>query len=72
MFTLTHNEAKAIGNVVEGIIFILSHSTRALMDSGTSHNFVSESFAYALSESLQPLESDIAVVTSGGEELQSS
>ena len=72
MFTLKHDEVEASGNVVEGTIFILGHSTRALMDSGASHSFVSESFACTLSESLQPLESDMAVATLGGEELLSS
>ena len=42
------------------------------MDSGASHNFVSESFASTLSQSLQSLESDMAVVTPRGEELLSS
>ena len=72
MFTLTHDETEASGNVVEGIVFILGHLARALMDSGASHSFVSESFACTLSQSLQPLELDMAVVTLEGEELQSS
>ena len=52
MFALTHDEAEASDNVVEGIIFVLGHSIRALMDSGASHSFVLESFACTLSESL--------------------
>ena len=72
MFALTHDEAEASNNVVEGIIFVLGHSARALMDSGASHSFVSESFASTLSQSLQPLKADIAIVTPGGEELLSS
>ena len=72
MFALTHDEAEASGNVIEGTIYVLGHSARALMDSGTSHSFVSESFASTLSQSLQPLELDMAVVTPGGEELLSS
>ena len=72
MFALTHDEAEASDNVVEGTIFVLDHSVRALMDSGASHNFVSESFASTLSRSLQLLESDMIVVTLGGEELLSS
>ena len=72
MFALTHDEVEASSNVVEGTIFILGHSARALMDNGASHNFVSESFACNLSESLQPLESDMTVVTPRGEELLSS
>ena len=69
MFTLTHDEAEAFSNVVEGIVFVLSHSTRALMDGGASHSFMSESFAGILSQFLQPVESDMVVVTPGGEEL---
>ena len=42
------------------------------MDSGASHNFVSESFASTLSQSLQSLESDMVVVIPRGEELLSS
>ena len=42
------------------------------MDSGASHSFVSESFAGILSQMVQPVEVDMAVVTPGGEELLSS
>ena len=52
MFALTHDEVEASDNVVESTIFVLGHSVRALMDSGTSHNFMSESFASTLSQSL--------------------
>ena len=72
MFALTHNKVEASSNIVEGTDFILSHSVRALMDSGASHSFVSESFTSTLSQSLQLLELDMAVVTPGGEELLSS
>ena len=72
MFALTHDEVEASGNVVEGMISILGHSARALMDSGASHSFVSESFAGILSQVVQPVEADMAVVTPGGEELLSS
>ena len=72
MFALTHNEAETSSNIVEGTISILGHSTRALIDSGASHNFVSKSFANTLSQSLQSLESDMVLVTPGGEELLSS
>ena len=65
MFALTHDEVEASGNVVEGTIFILGHSARALMDSGASHSFVSKSFACTLSQSLQSLESNMAVATVG-------
>ena len=72
MFALTHDEAETSDNVVEGTIFILGHSVRALMGNGASHSFVFESFASTLSQSLQLLESDMVVVTLGGEELLSS
>ena len=72
MLALTHYEAEASDNVVEGIISVLGHPVRALMDSGASHSFVSGSFASTLNQSLQPLESDMVVVTLGGEELLSS
>ena len=72
MFALTHDEAEASGNVVEGTIFVLDHSARALMDSDTSHSFVSKSFAGILSQFLQPVEADMAVVTPGGDDLLSS
>ena len=49
MFTLTHDEAEASDNVIEGIVFVLGHLARALMNSGASHSFVSESFASTLS-----------------------
>ena len=52
MFALTHDEAEASDNMVEGMISVLSHSARALMDNGASHSFVLESFACSLSESL--------------------
>ena len=42
------------------------------MDSGASHSFVSESFAGILSQMVQPIEADMAVVTPRGEELLSS
>ena len=67
MFALTHDEAEASGNVVEGTISILGHSARALMDSGASHSFVLESFADVLSQFVQPVEADMAVVTPGGD-----
>ena len=72
MFALTHDEAEASGNVVEGTVSVLGHSARALMDSGASHSFVSESFAGILSQVVQPVKADMAVVTPGGEELLSS
>ena len=72
MFSLTHDEVEGSSNIVEGTVYVLGHSARALMDSGTSHSFVSESFAGTLSQFFQPVESDMAVVTLGGEELLSS
>ena len=72
MFALTHDEAEASDNVVEGTISVLDHSARALMDSGASHSFVSESFAGILSQFVQPAEADMVVVTPGGDELLSS
>ena len=72
MFVLTHDEAEASNNIVEGMISVLSHSAKTLMDSGTSHSFMSESFAGTLSQFLQPVQSDMVVVTPGGEELLSS
>ena len=72
MFALTHDEAEASGNVVEGTISVLSHSARALMDSGASHSFMSESFVGILSQFEQPAEADMVVVTPGGDELLSS
>ena len=48
MFTLTHDKVEASDNVVEGTVFVLGHSIRALMDSGASHSFVFESFASTL------------------------
>ena len=71
MFALTHDEAEASGNVVEGTIFVRGHSTRALMDSGASHSFVSESFTGILSQFVQPAKVDMAVVTPEGDELLS-
>ena len=41
------------------------------MDSGATHNFVSESFDCTLSQTLQPLELDIVVATLSEDELQS-
>ena len=52
MFALTHDEAKASGNVVEGTVSVHGHSARALMDSGASHSFVFESFVGILSQFL--------------------
>ena len=72
MYSLTRDEAEASDNVVEGIVSVLGHSARALMDSGASHNFMSESFAGILSQFVQPVELDMVVVTLGGEELLSS
>ena len=72
MFALTHDEAEASGNVVEGIIAVLGHPARVLMDSGATHGFVSESFAGILSQFVQPVEADMAVITPGGDELLSS
>ena len=72
MFTLTHDEVEVSDNVVEGTFFILSNSAKALIDSGASHNFVSKSFAGILSQFLQPTESNMTVVTPGGDELLSS
>ena len=72
MFTLTHEEAEASDNVVEGTVSVLGHSARALMDSGASHSFVSESFAGILSQFVQPVKVDMTVVTLGGDELLSS
>ena len=68
MFTLTHDEAEASGNVVEGTIAVLGYPTRVLMDSDATHSFVSESFACTLGQSLQSLESDIVVATPSGDE----
>ena len=72
MFALKHDEVEASDNIVEGTISVHGHPARALMDSGASHSFVSESFASILSQTVQPVEADMAVVTPGGDELQSS
>ena len=72
MFALTHDEAEASSNVVEGTVAVLGHPTRVLMDSGATHSFVSESFACTLGQSLQSLESDMVVGTPSGDELQSA
>ena len=56
MFALTHDEAEASGNVVEGTVAVLGHPVSVLMDSGATHSFVSEYFACTLGQSLQPLE----------------
>ena len=72
MFALTHDEAEACGNVVEGIVLVLGHSARALMDSGASHSFVSENFVGILSQFVQPVETDMVAVTLEGDELLSS
>ena len=72
MFALTHDEVEASGNVVEGTIVVLGHPARVLIDSSATHSFVSESFACTLSQSLQPLESDMVVATPSGDELQSA
>ena len=42
------------------------------MDNGASHSFMFESFMGILSQFLQPAESDMAIVTPGGDELLSS
>ena len=72
MFALTHDEAKASDNMVEGTVTVLGHPTRVLMDSSATHSFISESFACTLSQTLQPLESDMVVATLSGDELQSA
>ena len=72
MFALTHDEAEASDNVVEGTIFVLDHSARVLIDSDATHSFVSESFACTLGQNLQPLESDMVVATPSEDELQSA
>ena len=72
MFTLTHDEVEASGNVVEGTVTVLGHPYRVLMDSGATHSFVFESFAGTLSQTLQPLELDMVVATLNGDELQSA
>ena len=72
MFALTHDEAEALGNVVEGIVTVLGHSARVLMDSSATHSFVFKSFACTLSQTLQLLESDMVVATPSGDELQSA
>ena len=72
MFALTHDEAEVSGNVVESTVSVLGHSAIALMDSGSSHSFVSESFAGILSQFVQPPEVDMVVVTPRGDELLSS
>ena len=70
MFALTQDEVEASDNMVEGTMTVLGHPARVLMDSGATHNFVSESFACTLSQTLHPLESDMVVTTPSGDDLQ--
>ena len=72
MFALTHNEAEAFGNMVEGIISVLRHPTQVLMDSGATHNFISKCFPCTLCPTLQLLELDMVVATLSGDELLSA
>ena len=52
IFALNPQDAKASNIVVEGIVSLAGHTTRALFDPGTAHSFISNAFAPKLNQIL--------------------
>jgi len=48
VFKLTQQDARALDTVVEGMISLAEHTTRALFDPGVTHLFVFDTFASKL------------------------
>lgn len=60
---LTHGEAKAAEKVMEGTVFISRCTARCLFYSGSSHSFVSPSFARHIPDSPTPKEIVLLITT---------
>ncbi|GFZ14472.1 hypothetical protein Acr_24g0006620 [Actinidia rufa] len=66
-FALVPGNTPATTSVVLGILSICGQPTRILMDSGSTHSFVSNSFEYYLTTSPVPLEYELLVSLPSGD-----
>ena len=60
---MTHRDAQATSNVVTGILQIHTLFARALIDLGSTHSFVSISFAGLLGMPIDNMDFDLFVAT---------
>ena len=60
---MTHLDAEAANNVVEGMILISNHKASTLFDSGSTHPFVSHTFAAKIGNSPSTLTLALVVST---------
>ena len=69
VLTMTHKDAQATSNVVAGTLRIHTLFARALIDPGSTHSFVSISFASLLGMSIYNMDFDLFVATPLGESI---
>ena len=67
VFSMTHRDAQATSDVVAGTLQIHTLFARALIDPGSTHSFVSVSFAGLLGMSIDNMDFDLFVPTPLGE-----
>ena len=63
---MTHEEAEAAGNVIEGTLSVCGFDAKVLFDPGSTHSFVAPAFALHLGKDKETLPYDLIVATPVG------
>ncbi|KAL5756863.1 hypothetical protein ACOSQ2_021609 [Xanthoceras sorbifolium] len=66
VFALTQQDVEASSDVVTGMLNIFDHNAHIFIDPGSTHSFVSCSFAVYLNKELKPLDCNMVVATPTG------
>ena len=69
VFALTQSDAEATPTVVTGTIVVLDRDARILIDTGSTHSFISTHFACQINKIAEPLDFCLFVATPIGDNI---
>ena len=69
VFAITHQDVEAANHVVEGTLLISNLEASTLLDSGSTHSFISHTFAAKIGNSPSTLTNALVVSTPTGEQI---
>ena len=69
VYALTHQDAEASGSIIKGIITLCGMPTSMLIDSSSTHSFISPYFAMKLHKNRETMNNTLMVVTPVGNSL---
>ena len=69
VYALTHQDAEASGSIIKGIITLCGMPASVLIDSGSTHSFISPCFAMKLHKNRETMNNALMVVTPVGNSL---